>query len=47
MTTIKLLKHLYGTGKITFQQYSTYKGQIKAGNEAACIVGMKRQGLIK
>jgi len=47
MKTINILKKLYGEGKITFQEYSTYKGQIKSGNEEACITGMKRKGLIK
>lgn len=47
MVTLKLISKLYGEGKMTFQEYSTYKGQIKAGNEEACIKGLKGKGIIE
>lgn len=46
METIKLLDELYKLGKITKQAYKTYKGQVKHGDESACIIGLKRKHLI-
>ena len=46
METIKLLKQLKRENKITTQAYKTYIGQIRSGNEIACIKGMKRKKLI-
>ena len=46
METIKLLTQLKREKKITTQAYNTYIGQIKSGNELACIKGMKRKKLI-
>ena len=46
METIKVLKQLKRENKITTQAYNTYIGQIKSGNELACIKGMKRKKLI-
>jgi hypothetical protein len=46
METIKLLRELYRAGKINKQQLKTYRGQVLSGNESACLVGMKRKGLI-
>ena len=46
METIKLLKQLKRENKITTQAYKTYIGQIRSGNELACIKGMKRKKLI-
>ena len=46
METIKLLKQLKHENKITTQAYKTYMGQIRSGNELACIKGMKRKKLI-
>lgn len=46
METIKVLKQLKRENKITTQAYKTYIGQIRSGNELACIKGMKRKKLI-
>ena len=46
METIKLLKQLKRENKITTQAYKTYIGQIRSGNELACIKGMMRKKLI-
>ena len=46
METVSLLKQLKRENKITTQAYNTYIGQIKSGNEIACIKGMKRKKLI-
>ena len=46
METIKLLKELKRDGKITMQQYRTFKGQVLSGNEAGCLKGLERMKLI-
>ena len=46
MGTIKLLKELKRDGKITIQQYRTFKGQVLSGNEAGCLKGLERMKLI-
>ena len=46
METVSLLKKLKRENKITTQAYNTYIGQIKSGNELACIKGMKNKKLI-
>ena len=46
METIKVLKQLKRENKITTQAYKTYIGQIRSGNELACIKGMMRKKLI-
>ena len=46
METVSLLKQLKRENKIITQAYNTYIGQIKSGNELACIKGMKRKKLI-
>jgi len=46
MTTHEILDELYKTQKISAQAYKTYKGQIKHGDETACIIGLKRKHLI-
>ena len=46
METIKVLKQLKRENKITTQAYKTYMGQIRSGNELACIKGMMRKKLI-
>lgn len=46
METIKLLKELKRDGKITMQQYRTFKGQVLSGNEAGCLKGLQRMKLI-
>ena len=46
METIKVLKQLKRENKITAQAYKTYIGQIRSGNELACIKGMMRKKLI-
>ena len=46
METVSLLKQLKRKNKITTQAYNTYIGQIKSGNELACIKGMRRKKLI-
>lgn len=46
METIKLLKQLKRDKKITRQAYNTYMGQIRSGDELACIKGMLRKNLI-
>ena len=46
METINLLKKLKRENKITTQAYKTYMGQIKSGDEIACIKGMKNKKLI-
>ena len=46
METVSLLKQLTREKKITTQAYNTYIGQIKSGNELACIKGMKNKKLI-
>ena len=43
---IKVLKQLKRENKITTQAYKTYMGQIRSGNELACIKGMMRKKLI-
>ena len=46
METVSLLKQLKSENKITTQAYNTYIGQIRSGNELACIKGMRRKKLI-
>ena len=46
METVKLLKQLKRENKITTQAYKTYMGQIRSGDEIACINGMKNKKLI-
>ena len=46
METVSLLKELKCENKITTQAYKTYMGQIRSGNELACIKGMMRKKLI-
>lgn len=46
METIKLLKELKRDGKITLQQFRTFKGQVLSGNEAGCLKGLERMKLI-
>ena len=46
METVSLLKQLKRENKITTQAYNTYIGQIRSGNELACIKGMMRKKLI-
>ena len=46
METVKLLKQLKRENKITTQAYKTYMGQIRSGEEIACIKGMKNKKLI-
>ena len=46
METVSLLKKLKRENKITTQAYKTYMGQIRSGNELACIKGMMRKKLI-
>ena len=46
MGTIKLLKELKRDGKITIQQYRTFKGQVLSGNEAGCLKGLQSMKLI-
>lgn len=46
MNTIKLLKLLYKNKKINKQQFKTFRGQVFAGDEAGCLRGLKRMGLI-
>ena len=46
METVSLLKKLKCENKITTQAYKTYMGQIRSGNELACIKGMMRKKLI-
>lgn len=46
MTTDELLERLFQEGKINLQQFRTYKGQVKHGDEEACRLGLKRKGLL-
>lgn len=46
MNTLIILKELLKTGKINQQAYKTYVGQIKHGDETACVIGLKRKHLI-
>lgn len=46
METVSLLKKLKRENKITTQAYKTYIGQIRSGNELACIKGIMRKKLI-
>lgn len=46
METIKLLNVLKKNKTITSQAYKTYMGQIRSGDEIACIKGMQRKNLI-
>lgn len=46
METDKTLKKLLSAGMISQQAYRTYLGQIKHGDETACIIGLKRKHLI-
>jgi len=41
-----VLKQLLRQGKITKQQYYTFKGQLRSGDTAGCLKGLKRMGLI-
>lgn len=43
----KILEQLHDSGKISTQAYRTYKGQIKHGDESACILGLQRKHLIE
>lgn len=47
METMKILRQLKRDGKINIQAYRTYKGQVLSGNEAGCLKGLKRKGLIE
>ena len=44
--TLKLLKQLLQTNKITKQAYRTYKGQVISGNIDGCLKGLQRKHLI-
>ena len=44
--TLQLLKRLLDEGKISNQAYKTYVGQVKHGDEKACLLGLKRKHLI-
>lgn len=46
MNTMKKLRQLLNSGKITKQQFRTYKGQAIHGDEIGCITGLKRKRLI-
>lgn len=46
MNTIEILNKLLAEGKISEQAYRTYMGQVKHGDESACIVGLRRKHLI-
>lgn len=46
MNTLEILNKLYADGKISQQAFKTYRGQIKHGDESACIIGLKRKHLI-
>ena len=46
METVKLLKRLKKDGKITMQQFKTFRGQVLSGNEEGCRKGLKRMKLI-
>lgn len=47
METEKILKQLLRDRKINQQQWRTYLGQIRSGNEEGCRRGLERKGLIK
>ena len=44
--TIMLLRSLFRDGRITKQQFKTFKGQVIHGDEAGCIRGLKRLKLL-
>lgn len=44
--TIMLLKNLFRDGRITKQQFKTFKGQVIHGDEVGCIRGLKRLKLL-
>ena len=44
--TIDTLKWLKKNRKITIQQFKTFKGQVLSGDEAGCLKGLKRLGLM-
>lgn len=44
--TLDILKWLKKSGKITTQQFKTFKGQVLSGNEAGCLKGLRRLNLI-
>lgn len=46
METVEILAELLKNNRISLQAYKTYKGQIRHGDEAACIIGLKRKHLI-
>lgn len=47
METEKILKQLLRDRKITQQQWRTFLGQVRSGNEEGCLKGLRRKGLIK
>jgi hypothetical protein len=44
--TIMLLKRLLQIGRISKQQFKTFKGQVLHGDEEGCLKGLKRLNLI-
>ena len=42
----KVLKDLLVQRKINQQEWRTYLGQIRSGNEEGCIKGLQRKGLL-
>ena len=44
--TIMLLKSMLRDGRISKQQFKTFKGQVIHGDEAGCIRGLKRLNLL-
>lgn len=47
MEILKILEELHKTERISTQAYRTYIGQIKHGDESACILGLERKHLIE
>ncbi len=46
LKTIVLLKELKKAGRISTQQFKTFKGQVISGNKEGCLKGLKRMKLI-
>ena len=46
METTNVLRQLKKNNKINNHQFKTYMGQIKSGDESACIKGLMRKRLI-
>lgn len=46
MRLLKTLKQLKKDGRISQQEFRTYKGQVLSGDESGCIKGLKRKGLL-